>query len=155
MYQVDGDLASLTPLLPAMQTIYKQWESDHFDTSKGLFWIEPLLDATEYTISSIDASGGQDGFTGGQAFRPSINSFQYANARAIANLAAATGDATTQASYTARAEAIQKNFLSGLWNSTLGHFIDRYFVSNSFVTYWNFIRGRELVGLTSWNWDIV
>ena len=46
---------------------------------------QPLLDATEYTISSIDASGGKDGFRGGDSFRPSINAYMYANARAIAS----------------------------------------------------------------------
>lgn len=152
-YLVDGDLASLSPHLAVMQTIYDEWE-DHYDSSKGLYWIEPLLDATEYTISSIDASGGTDGFTGGDAFRPSINSFMYANARAIANLATATGDTATAATYKARAAAIQGNFTASLWNSTLQHFIDRYYVTNTYVTYWDFIRGRELVGLASWMWDV-
>lgn len=152
---VDGDLEALAPLRPAMQTIYEQWEADHFDASKGLYWIEPLLDATEYTISSIDASGGVDGFTGGEAFRPSINSFQYANARAIAVLAGLEGDAATEAAYAARAEAIRGNFTAALWNSSWEHFIDRYYETDEYVSYWEFIRGRELVGLTSWNWDIV
>lgn len=137
-----------------MQTIYDQWE-DHYDASKGLYWIEPLEDATEYTISSIDASGGTDGFRGGDAFRPSINSFMYANARAIAALAAATGDDATATDFYSRADAIQGNFTASLWNDTLAHFIDRYYVSNDNVTYWEPIRGRELVGLTPWAWDVV
>lgn len=154
MYLVDGDLDSLSPYLSAMTTIYDEWE-DHFDTTKGLYWVEPLYDATEYTISSIDASGATDGFTGGQAFRPSINSYMYANARAIAQLAAAAGDTATAATYEARADALQGNFTASLWNSTLEHFIDRYYVTNTYVTYWDFIRGRELVGLTPWAWDVV
>lgn len=154
VYLVDGDLSSISPYLSAMETIFDQWE-DHYDSTKFLYFIEPLLDATEYTISSIDASGGLDGFTGGDAFRPSINSFQYANARAIANLALATGDTATAATYNARAEALQGNFTASLWNSTFEHFIDRYYVSNEYVTYWDFIRGRELVGLTPWAWDVV
>lgn len=153
-YLVDGDLSSISQHLSAMQSIYDQWE-DHYDSSKGLYWIEPLYDATEYTISSIDASGGTDGFTGGQAFRPSINSYMYANAHAIANIATAMGDTSTATTYNARAAALQGNFTDSLWNNTLQHFIDRYYVSNDYVTYWNFIRGRELVGLTSWAWDIV
>lgn len=167
VYLVDGDLASISQHLPVMETIYDEW-ADHFDATKGLYWIEPLLDATEYTISSIDASGGADGFTGGEAFRPSINSYMYANARAIANIATAmAGDSdnsdssdsssasATAATYHARAAALQGNFTASLWNSTLQHFIDRYYVDNEYVTYWDFIRGRELVGLTPWMWDIV
>lgn len=87
-YLVDGDASSLTQCLSAMTTLYNQW-SDHFDTSKGLYYIEPLADATEYTISSIDAScnTGDNGFGGGQAFRPSINSYQYSNAMVGSSLA--------------------------------------------------------------------
>lgn len=154
VFLVDGDLDAISQHLGAMATIYEQWY-DHFDYSKGLYWVEPLADATEYTISSIDASGGQDGFSGGQSFRPSINSYMYANARAIASLAALTGDAATEALYVARAEAIQSNFTTSLWNSTFAHFIDRYNVTNQYVKYWDFIRGRELVGLVPWSFDVV
>lgn len=154
MYLVDGDLDALSPHLSAMTTIYDQWD-DHYDASKGLYWVEPLYDATEYTIASIDASGGADGFSGGQAFRPSINSYMYANARAIADLAAATGDAATAATYAARADALRGNFTASLWNATLEHFVDRYYANGTYSTYWDFIRGRELVGLTPWAWDVV
>ncbi|MEO8112978.1 MAG: glycogen debranching protein, partial [Phenylobacterium sp.] len=81
-YLVDGDAARATRHLAVMQHIYELWD-DHYDFAKRLYWIEPLLDATEYTIASIDASGGKDGFTGGHAFRPSINSYMYANAQAL------------------------------------------------------------------------
>ena len=57
-YLVDGDRAFATKNLDAMKRIYQHWD-DHYDASKGLYFIEPLLDATEYTISSIDATGGQ------------------------------------------------------------------------------------------------
>jgi hypothetical protein len=152
-YLVDGDSASVTKYIEQMKSLYDGW-SDHFDTSKGLYWVEPLLDATEYTISSIDASGGKDGFTGGQAFRPSINSYQYANARAIAKIAALAGQSSVVNDYNSRAAALRANVQKSLWNSTFEHFIDRYKVSNSFVKYWDFIRGRELVGLVPWTFDL-
>jgi hypothetical protein len=72
-YLVDGVQGDVVALLGGMQKVYDAWQNDHFDTSKGLYYIEPLLDATEYTIGSIDASCGVDGFTGGVSFRPSIN----------------------------------------------------------------------------------
>ncbi|KAL1296501.1 hypothetical protein AAFC00_000013 [Neodothiora populina] len=154
-YLVDGDAASGTRYVEQMKTIYAQWD-DHFDTSKGLYYIEPLLDATEYTISSIDASGGQDGFTGGDAFRPSINSYMYANARAIAQMAQLAGQSSSVVDdYNSRADSIKSHVQSDLWNSTFQHFIDRYQVSNQYVQYWDFIRGRELVGVLPWMFDLV
>ncbi|KAI5263576.1 Six-hairpin glycosidase [Aureobasidium subglaciale] len=152
-YLVDNDVPSATQYLDQMKTLFDAWK-DHFDTSKGLYWVEPLLDATEYTISSIDASGGQDGFTGGDSFRPSVNSYMYANARAIAKLAGLLNQADVTADYNSRAAAIKSNVQKSLWNSTFSHFIDRYKVDNDYVNYWDFIRGRELVGVLPWTFDL-
>lgn len=153
-YLVDGDLDFAAKHLDAMKRIYAQWD-DHYDVSKKLYWIMPLLDATEYTISSIDASGGKDGFFGGEAFRPSINSFMFANARAISRLAEQTGDHATAAEYAAKAEDLRSEILKSLWNPPFQHFIDRYKVSNNFVKYWEPIRGRELVGYLPWTYELV
>ncbi|GAA4780654.1 hypothetical protein GCM10023219_30890 [Stakelama sediminis] len=148
-YLVDGDARFATRFLPSMEQMYSLWD-DHYDFKKHLYWIEPLLDATEYTISSIDASGGKDGFTGGQAFRPSINSYMYANARAISRFAALAGDDATARRYADKAADLKAHVEQDLWSPTLHHFIDRYQVDNKFVHYWEPIRGRELVGYTPW-----
>lgn len=152
-YLVDGDRAEALRHLSAMRLLYGQWD-ERFDGDKGLYWIEPLLDATEYTVSSIDASGGKDGFRGGDAFRPSINAYMFANARAIARLSALAGDAGAAADYAARAEAIRARVQESLWSDALGHFIDRYKVGNAHVAYWQPIRARELVGFVPWMFDL-
>lgn len=154
-YLVDGDAESGTRYITEMKALYDLW-ADHYDTTKGLYYIEPLLDATEYTISSIDASGGYDGFTGGDAFRPSINSYQYANARAIAEISQLAGEDDSEVDkYNALAEGIKNRTQTDLWNTTFQHFIDRYQVNNENVTYWDPIRGRELVGIVPWMFDLV
>lgn len=153
-YLVDGVAQDATARLNAMQSVYNAWV-DAYDSSKSLYYVEPLRDATEYTISSIDASGGKDGFTGGFSFRPSINSYQYANAKAIANLAALKGGMqSTVDDYNNKAASIKTNVQNSLWNSTFLHFIDRFQVNNDYVKYWNPIRGRELVGYVPWTHDL-
>ncbi|BDI33147.1 hypothetical protein CCAX7_51980 [Capsulimonas corticalis] len=152
-YLVDSDRAFAVKNLEEMKRIYQQWD-DHWDAGKGLYFIEPLLDATEYTISSIDASGGRDGFVGGDAFRPSINSFMFANARAISRLSALAGDAATAQEYASKADTLRSLMERDLWNDDFQHYIDRYKVSNQFVHYWDFIRGRELAGYTPWYFDL-
>ncbi|PNS18056.1 hypothetical protein CAC42_4015 [Sphaceloma murrayae] len=149
-YLVDGDSGSITSWLNSMTNLYNQWQNDHFDTGKGLFYIEPLLDATEYTISSIDASGGRDGFTGGVAFRPTINSYMWANALAIANVADLAGRADVASDYRNRASALKSRFQADIWNTTLQHFIDRHQQTNQYVQYYQPIRGRELAGYVPW-----
>ena len=152
-YLVDGDTQAALRHLPAMRRLYDAWY-DHYDWSKNLYWIEPLLDATEYTIASIDASGGKDGFWGGDAFRPSINSYMYGNARAISQLAALAGDKSASADFAARAADIKQRVEQALWNPELDHFTDRYKVDNQYVHYWDRIRGRELVGYVPWAFDL-
>lgn len=153
-YLVDGVASDATARLDAMTTVYDAWQ-DAYDTSKGLYYVEPLRDATEYTISSIDASGGQDGFTGGNSFRPSINAYQYDNAISIAKLAQLKGGSEDIVStYNQRAADIKSRVQNDLWNSTFEHFIDRFQVDNQHVKYWNFIRGRELVGYVPWAHDL-
>jgi hypothetical protein len=148
-----GDLKFAAKHLPAMRHIYNLWD-DHFDFSKGLYWIEPLLDATEYTISSIDASGGKDGFRGGDAFRPSINAYQFGNARAISRLSALTGDKATAEAFSQRANELKSRVQDALWSEKFAHFIDRYQVNNQYVKYWEPIRGRELVGYVPWAYEL-
>jgi hypothetical protein len=139
--------------LDAMKRIYGLW-TNRYDAAKGLYSIEPILDATEYTISSIDTSGGRDGFLHGDAFRPTINSFMFANAMAISKLAMLAGDTNTAAAFAANAEAIRGAVESNLWNDGMQHFIDRYQADNQFVHYWDFIRGRELAGYVPWTFEL-
>jgi len=154
-YLVDGDREGALRHLPVMRHIYRLWD-DRFDFDKGLYFVEPLLDATEYTVSSIDASGGRDGFRGGDAFRPSINSYMFGNARALSRLAAMAGDQAMAQEFSGRAEAIRNHVLTDLWSEKLTHFIDRHQSrKNAFVSYWDPVRNRELVGYLPWMFDLV
>lgn len=148
-YLAHGDKQVATKHLSAMKHIFNLWD-DHFDFSKGLYFIEPLLDATEYTVSSIDASDGKDGFRGGDAFRPTINSYMVANARAISRFSELIGDSEGAKDYAERAERLRKTMQDSLWNDALGYFCDRYKVHNEHVHYWEFIRDRELAGYVPW-----
>ena len=129
--------------------------TDHFDSAKNLYYIPAMPDATEYTIASIDASGGKDGFDGGDAFRPTINSYMYGNAMAIARIAAMKGDTETNQEYFQRAIGSEKKCETNLWNDSLQHFTDRFKVNNQYVHYWDFIRGRELAGLVPWYFNFL
>lgn len=148
-YLVDPNEVFLLRQRPVMTHIYHLW-ADHFDRRMGLYFIEPLLDATEYTISSIDASGAKDGFRGGDAFRPSINSYMYANARALAHVARLDHDPDAAAEFEADAQRLRATTQAKLWQPAFAHFVDRYQVSNEHVKYGEFIRGRELAGYVPW-----
>ncbi|CAO1638130.1 unnamed protein product [Sympodiomycopsis kandeliae] len=153
VYAVDGDQGAVTAHLDSMINIYNQW-NDHFNATTGLYWIEPLSDATEYTISSIDASGGRDGFGGGEAYRPSINSYMWANAKAIADIANLANRGDVAGDFNNRANALKEKLQGELWNADFQHFADRHQTQNEFVKYYDFIRGRELVGFVPWQFSL-
>jgi hypothetical protein len=152
-YLVTGDKKFGVSHLTAMEGIFDKWK-DHYDQSKGLYFIAPIADATEYSIASIDASGGRDGFGGGDAFRPSINSFMYGNALAISSLAKLSGDSDAEKLYADKAQAIKNTVETQLWSKQFGHFIDRFKADNQYVHYWDPIRGRELVGYLPWAFNL-
>lgn len=152
-YLVNGDKAFLEKQLDSMKSIYNQW-SDHWEAAKNLYYIPAMPDATEYTIASIDGSGGKAGFDGGDAFRPTINSYMYANALAISRIAALKGDTATSHAFLLKAQQLKKNVEDSLWNEQLQHFCDRFKQDNEYVHYWDFIRGRELAGMIPWYFDL-
>jgi hypothetical protein len=152
-YLANGDRAFAIKNLDSMKHIFQLW-TNRYDPARGLYSIEPILDATEYTISSIDSSGGMDGFLHGDAFRPTINSFMFANAAAISKLAALAGDTNTAEAFAANAAALKDSVEAKLWSDDLQHFIDRYQADNPFVHYWDFIRGRELAGYVPWAFEL-
>jgi hypothetical protein len=152
-YLVNADSIFIIKQLDSMQYSYQLW-GDHWDTGKNLYYIPAMPDATEYTIASIDASGGTAGFDGGDAFRPTINSYMYANALAISKVAAMKGDIATSNAYLQKATALKNNIIQNLWNDSLQHFTDRFKQDNQFVHYWDFIRGRELAGMIPWYFNL-
>jgi len=152
-YLVNDDSAFIIKQLDSMQQMYSEW-IDHYDPRKNLYYIPAMPDATEYTIASIDASGGKDGFDDGEAYRPTINSYMYGNAMAIAHIAAMKGDAKLTKEYLVKAAWLKADVQHSLWNDSLKHFTDRFKVSNQYVRYWDFIRGRELAGIIPWYFNL-
>lgn len=153
-YLVNKDTAFLIKQLDSMVYSFNQWKDHHWDSSKQLYYIPAMPDATEYTIASIDASNGKAGFDSGDAFRPTINSYMYANAKAIAKTAALKGDKETYTSYLQKSNELKNIVEQSLWNPKLQHFTDRFKQNNQYVHYWDFIRGRELAGMIPWYFNL-
>jgi hypothetical protein len=84
---VTGDLDFVKQLQPWLVSQYRGWD-DHFNSDLGLYWQTPLLDATEFNYASYQTG---DHFGGGAGYRPTINAYQYADARAISRIATLNG----------------------------------------------------------------
>jgi Mannosylglycerate hydrolase MGH1-like glycoside hydrolase domain len=97
-----GDFTLPVAVLPGMVDNYEAWEKDSLHPS-GLFWAHDLADAMEFSIS-------------GDGLRPSINSYQYGNARAIERIALVAGDALTADRFSRRAGRLRRRVLDVLWD---------------------------------------
>lgn len=102
LIRANDDQALGTELLPALESNYKAWETTHQDAN-GLFWSIDTRDAMEKSIS-------------GDGYRPTLNSYMYGDAHAIANLAGTAGDSRTQAEYEQKALALHGLIETRLWN---------------------------------------
>ncbi len=98
----NGDTALGTSLLPALKANYKRWETEQQDAN-GLFWSIDTRDAMEKSIS-------------GDGYRPTLNSYMYGDARAIAEMAAKAGDAAGAAEYNRKADVLHGLIEAKLWN---------------------------------------
>ncbi|GAA3987852.1 hypothetical protein GCM10022247_02680 [Allokutzneria multivorans] len=110
--EVTGDVGFAANLLPELKRHWERW-SPQYNTEVGLYWQTPVWDAMEYTASSYQSP---DPYHGGDGFRPTLNSYQIADARAIAELARRTGDRATERTYRERAESLTKAQEKWLWD---------------------------------------
>jgi hypothetical protein len=149
-YQVTGDGAFTRAWLPALESNYDAW-ADHFNPALGLYWQVPVWDAMEYTAATYSAQNPDgDPYHGGPGYRPTINAYQYADARAIAHIAGKlAGDAATAATYDARAAALVTALQSTLWSPAARFFVHKYRdgAGASF-------RGREEIGFVPWQFEM-
>ncbi|MCF0051817.1 glycoside hydrolase [Dyadobacter sp. LJ53] len=111
-YKVNRDKAFVLDMLPDLQSEYQAWEKDR-RTQSGLFWQTDVKDGMEESLS-----GGRRE----QNARPTINSYMYGNAKAIAQIAHLKGDSTAKAFHQSKADTLKKLITEKLWNPGSGFF---------------------------------
>ncbi|MCX6626091.1 MAG: hypothetical protein NTW28_00480 [Candidatus Solibacter sp.] len=102
----DGNRPRLLAQFDALRKDYAAWEQERL-TPSGLFWQRDVSDGMEESIS-----GGRRV----KNLRPTINSYMYANARALAAIAGMSGDTAARADYARKAAALRKLTQERLWN---------------------------------------
>jgi len=106
-YLVDGDKSYLLDMYPDLEKEYAAWEGDHRLPS-GLYWQGDVQDGMEETIS-----GGRRK----QYARPTINSYMYGNAKALAEMSRMKGDNSKANVYESKAAEIKNLIQTQLWNN--------------------------------------
>ncbi|OPB39836.1 CBM13 protein [Trichoderma guizhouense] len=146
-YLVTGDRDFAIGQLDNLVKQYRGWDN-HFNQSLGLYWQVPVWDASECTAASYQTS---DPYHGGAGYRPTINGYQYGDARAIASLATLKGDTALASEYTSRASALQTAMQNTLWDSSRQFFMHRQRDNNPSGA---LLTTREIMGYFPWMFDM-
>ncbi|MDR0712028.1 MAG: sodium/solute symporter [Prevotellaceae bacterium] len=132
-YYVNMDSSSLTNMLPDLQAEYLAWEQER-RLANGLFWQYDVRDAMEETIS-----GGRRE----KNARPSINSYMYANANAIAFAANLAGNGKLSKIFSDKADTLKKLVEQRLWSEQM-EFFETLKQADTFA------HVREAIGYMPW-----
>ncbi|MBQ2842899.1 MAG: six-hairpin glycosidase [Alistipes sp.] len=114
-YLVNMDKEYLTDLYKDLKAEYKYWEDTH-RLPDGLYWQEDVKDGMEESIS-----GGRKK----QFARPTINSYMYGNAKALAEVARLVGNESDVKSYEEKAAEMKELIYTKLWNEDRAFFETR------------------------------
>ncbi|MBN1866683.1 glycoside hydrolase [Candidatus Sumerlaeota bacterium] len=137
-YLVNGDREFVVGLLPVLKSDYERWEEEKYSPDLGLFLQRDVRDAMEESIS-----GSRDV---AQA-RPTINSYMYGNARAIAHIAELVGSEGTAETYRHKAARLKTRVQERLWNEE-----DRFF--EVLRPDGSHARVREAIGFIPWYFSL-
>ena len=134
---VTGDTNRLVAMLGDLTEDYRQWEQEHL-TTNGLFWQFDVRDAMEESISGSRVN---------KNLRPSINSYMYGDARAIANVARLAGNKAVAREFSRKADRLKELTVENLWNTSAGFFEVRRDDGK-------FSEAREEIGFIPWMFEL-
>ena len=165
LQQVHPERPFVVDLLPDLVKNYAAWEERHFDRQIGLFWQTGHDDGMEININSRQT---QDTVRGAPGYRPTLNSYLWADATAIARIAELAGEKQTAADFRDKAAALKKNLQEKLWDqrrefflhmnkndeSRDGHKIAALSLTYDTGRYAGSPHGRELIGYVPWQFNL-
>ncbi len=163
--QVHPDKDFTTGLLTEMVKNYEGWEQRHWVPEVGLFWQTGHDDGMEININSRQT---KDTVRGAPAFRPTLNSYLWADALAIARVARLAGKSDLAAAYEKKAVTIKENLQKKLWDAKRQFFFpmaqrdeeaDGHTVKGGSLTHQTgrhagSPHGRELIGYVPWQFNL-
>jgi hypothetical protein len=164
-HRVHPDAAFTTDLLPDLVKNYRGWEDEHFNKDVGLFWQTGHDDGMEFNINSRQT---KDIVRGAPGYRPTLNSYLWADALAVARVAELKGDAETAKEYRAKAAALKENLQKKLWDPKRqfflhmakqneeagGHTVKALSLTYQTGKYAGDSHGRELIGYVPWQFGL-
>ena len=160
--QATGDVDWLKSQLEGMIFSYDLWNST-VDPTTDLYHRTTVLDGQEYSLTGYVVGGPNSGMVtdwlswdnnysiihrGPETYRPNVNAYMVAGARAIAEVATLAGNPALAQQWTSRADTVEAAMNKLLYNAELNYWIDVVKGSNVPAV------GRQLIGYFPYRFDV-
>ena len=161
-YLVTADRRFLRRMLPHMEAQYAGWMAEHWDSTHKMFRWDGLHDGMEVNINSRLTT---DPGSGAEGYRPTLNSYLFADARAISQVAALFGDSAKARDYADRAADLKHRVQQELWDPKREFFFHQFAhdekdgIKANTLTYRSGplagnSHGREEIGFVPWQFNL-
>ncbi len=134
---VKPDLAYLKQIFPALDADYTKWETER-QLKNLLFWQHDVKDGMEESVS---------GSRRDQNSRPTINSYMYANAKALASMASLLKDENSKIKYQQKERSLKKLVQDSLWDASTSFFKTK-------MAKGGLAKAREAIGFIPWDFNL-
>ena len=162
IYKVYQNEDFVTELQDELVEQYKGWEKRYYVPSEGMFAWDGMHDGMETNINSRQT---ENWFAGAPGYRPTLNSYMWAYALAIKNIAELNGNAELAGFYAKKADTIKSNFQQKNWDPDRNFFFHRFqnderngIKANSLTyetgEYAGNPHGREEIGFIPWYFNM-
>lgn len=165
IHQVQPHREFIVDLLPDLIRNFDAWEKRGWVEEMGLFWQLGHDDGMEF---DINAQQTKDILRGGQSLRPSFNSYMWADAQALTELAKLAGDEKSAAKFKMKAKGIKTQLQNKLWDPSRafffpmsnqrhekdGHVVEKHTLTYETGRFADSLHGRELHGYVPWAFNL-
>jgi len=142
-YLVNTDKKFLVNLLPDLVADYRVWEPER-QLTNGLYWQYDVRDGMEESISGSRTA---------KNIRPTINSYMFANARAIANIATLANKPRITAEFSTKASQLKCLTQEALWD-TNANFFKVFVATTNPSSPYVLSSAREAIGYIPWMFNL-
>lgn len=162
IYSVWQDRDFISMVYPHMQQQYRGWIAEHYDPEHEMFMWDGMHDGMETNINSRQT---ENWFSGGDGYRPTLNSYMYADLKALSNAAALLGKDEKSGEYKKKADHLKQRVQEELWDPARDFFFHQWSedkrngikaktLTHQTGLYEGSPHGRELIGYVPWQFNL-
>ena len=166
IHQIHPNESFLIDILPDLKRNFDSWTKRSWVKDKGMFWQVGHDDGMEFNIASRQT---KNILSGAPCYRPSFNSYMWADLNALSKISKISGDETESKLFNQKASALKKEFQNQLWDKRREFFLamfrddeadndgnkikknTRIYDSGKFA---GSSHGRELAGYVPWAFNL-